>query len=264
MISYFLIFLISYILSFFAEKSYKKNRKISFLFFSALSILFPSFMAGIRASGIGTDTTIYVDWVFRVNVSAGNILDVLSFISSSGIEPLYCLLNYLVSRFTDNLSVIYFTLEFIILFFVYFSCVNMSKDTKFSFSYSYLIFLLLFFNKSLNLCRQSISMAICLYSLKYIFSRNWKMFILLFLISVGFHNSAILFIPLYFVYPIIINETNRNKIIRILIILVLIIVIIFFKQILHIFIDIGLLSSRYNNYISKYGGGNNVKIIVSS
>lgn len=261
MLIYIIIFLISFIFAYQAEKKLKKGRKKQFYILSIISIVIPSLLAGLRASGIGTDTKVYIDWVFRESVYAENISDIIEFINYSGIEPLYCLVNFVVSRFSNNLSSIYFVLEFIFLFFSYFACVKMSKKINISFSYSYLVLLLLFFNKSLNMCRQSLAMSVCLFSVPYILSRDWKKFFLSMVVAFCFHKSVVLFVPLYFIYNITTKDTRTNKVIRILILGLLLVCAIFFKKIVVFGVSLGVLSSKYLNYVYLFGSGNNIKAI---
>lgn len=260
MIIYFITFIISFIFAKIAEKNHKKN-KIMFLIFSILAIVIPSLIAGIRASGVGTDTGIYIDWVFRANVHSNNIADALSFVEFSNIEILYCLINYFVSIFSNDLSFLYFVLEFIFLGVSYCACVRISKKINISFSYAYLVLLLLFFNKSLNLCRQSLAMAFCLYSVIYIFSRDLKKFFSIILIAIGFHNSAVLFIPLYFIYNIVNTNNKINVLIKLFIICLLSFSVIFFKPIVICLANLGIISEKFLYYVYSYGNQNNITLL---
>lgn len=261
MIIYIMVFIVSFIFAYLAERQLKKGKKIGFYILSFMSIAIPSFLAGLRASGVGTDTKVYIDWTFSRSVYANNISDMMEFINVSGIETLYCFVNFVVSRFSNNLSVIYFILEFIFLFFSYFGCVKMAKKLNISFSYCYLVLLLLFFNKSLNMCRQSLAMSICLFSIPYILSRDWKKFFLLMLIGFGFHKSIILFAPLYFIYNITNNDSRMNKSLAIMILSLLVISAVFFKKIVIGLVGLGFLSSKYLNYVYLFGSTNNIKFI---
>lgn len=65
--------------------------------------------------------------------------------------------------------------------------------------------ILLFFitNKyftSLNQIRQMLAMSLFIYSLKYIYQRNWKMYFFLNLIGNSIHTSSMMYLPLYFLY----------------------------------------------------------------
>ena len=137
------------------------------------------------------------------------------------VETLYVFINYLSSKISSSVNLVYFITEFITLLFVYFSCYGVKKicnDYNFC-SLSYFLFLILFFNKSLNLCRQSIAIAIILYAIKYIYQKKPIKYILFCILASGFHSSSLIMIILYFY----INYINRskNKILKNLIIIIL-------------------------------------------
>lgn len=80
-----------------------------------------------------------------------------------------------------------------------------------------LILLLLLFSASLNIVRQSLSIAIIFYSMKFVIERNIKAYIILILIATGIHSSSFIAIIFYFLYSE--RFSFKNRIIRILIIL---------------------------------------------
>lgn len=59
-----------------------------------------------------------------------------------------------------------------------------------------------FFNNSLNLMRQFIGMAICLYAIRYIYRKDLKHYIIYVLIATLFHRSLIVYIPIYFLLDV--------------------------------------------------------------
>ncbi len=65
---------------------------------------------------------------------------------------------------------------------------------------SFVYFLLFFYPASYNIVWQYIAAGITFYSLKYIFSGNLIKFILLILLAFLFHKSAIVFLPIYFLW----------------------------------------------------------------
>lgn len=56
------------------------------------------------------------------------------------------------------------------------------------------------FNWSLNIMKQMVATAIFLCSIKYIKDRKLLKFLMMILVSIGFHKTAIIYIPLYFLY----------------------------------------------------------------
>lgn len=73
------------------------------------------------------------------------------------------------------------------------------------------ISLLVFFSVSFVLhdliqIRAGVAGALCLLSVKYIVYREWKYYYVIILLAILFHNSAIIFVPLYFLNPTKINK----------------------------------------------------------
>ena len=261
MLIYFCVFAIALFFAIMAKQCEKRNRKKLSIFFSLISIIIPSLLAGFRASGVGTDTKVYIDWIFKETLSCNNINEVFNVINRTGVEPLYCIVNYIVSRFSNSLTVIYFTLELIILGLAYIGIYKTSKYVKLSYPLAYCLFLLIFFNKTLNMCRQSMAMAVCLFAIPYIINRDIRKYFLCMIIGFLFHRSIIIFLPVYYIYNIATNDTRKNAFIRIVLLFVLLICVIFFKQIVIILVNIGALSSKYLNYVYHFGSKNNIKPI---
>ena len=259
MLAYFLVFLISFVFAYIAEKHEK--RKMVFIIFSACAILLPSFLAGFRQSGVGTDTTVYIDSIFRYCANTNSLSSVLNVIQDSGTEPLYWLINYVVSRFSRNLSTIYFVLEFIFVFFSYLGCRKISKKLNIKYSFCYLILMLLFFNKSLNMCRQSLAMSICLFSLPYILDKKMIKFLMCMFLAFLFHKSAILFIPLYFINCIVMSKNKISILPKIGVILAVVLIVFLYKYAIVGLVDLNLLDSKYLNYVYRYGDDSNIKAI---
>lgn len=67
---------------------------------------------------------------------------------------------------------------------------------------SVFVFLCTTFNQSLFVLRQHTAMAICLLSIPFIFERNLKKFLIVISIASLIHQTAVIFIPIYFVYVI--------------------------------------------------------------
>ena len=70
----------------------------------------------------------------------------------------------------------------------------------------YIIFSLIIFVlssiQSFFVLRQWLAISVTLFSYQYIISRNWKMFTILLLLAFSMHQTAIVFIPVYFIYGI--------------------------------------------------------------
>lgn len=62
----------------------------------------------------------------------------------------------------------------------------------------------------LNIVRQSIALFVLLYSTRYIINRSFKQFVLFVFIAMGFHTSAILFLPMYYIPRLSFILTTRK------------------------------------------------------
>ncbi len=255
MIIYLIVFVLSYIFAFFAEKKYKKNKKSKyFIFFSMLAVVIPSALAGLRKSGIGTDTKIYIDGTFRVVCNMKNLSQFTNYLlnGNNRIEPLYFLINFIVSRFSHNINGMYFVLQLVIMSLTYAACIKISNDNKFSMPY--LIFLLLYYNRSLNICRQTIAISIVLFAFSYAWEQKFLKYFISVLIAFCFHKSAAIAIFIYWLIPLITdaeNKKNKNKLIfRFSIFIGSLFILIFYRSFLTFLIkDLHIIGENYYKYV---------------
>lgn len=193
MIIYICVFILSITFTYFAEKS---RNKINFILCSFIAILIPSILAGIRDSGIGTDTQVYVDSSWYIIETYANqpitifIKDILN--NNIQLEIAYNLIGYCIAVLGGNIHWFYFILNFIVLLFVYLT-INDNKHNA-SMSLMMFVFLFTFYNISLNLVRQSLALSICSYAYKYIERKQWRNFIIFQVLAILTHNTAFFFI----------------------------------------------------------------------
>lgn len=62
------------------------------------------------------------------------------------------------------------------------------------------------FNQSLFVLRQHAAMAICILSIPFVLKRDWKKFWIIILLATSIHQTAVIFIPLYYIYDCNINK----------------------------------------------------------
>lgn len=72
--------------------------------------------------------------------------------------------------------------------------------SKVSITVAFTIFLFGYFATGFNVARQMIAVAICFYGLKFIFTNKLLPFILTTIIALGFHSSAIIVLPIWFLW----------------------------------------------------------------
>lgn len=172
-----------------------------------VGILFPVLVAAFRATTIGVDVELYVVPYFERAYVANNFQSYLISIGN-GRDIGYYLLNFIISRFTDDVRVLFFFIELIILCFVFAGCWNL-RGRSFPWL-SMLFYYFIFYNMTLSTVRQSIACAISFFaisiSIRYS-AKKGKMLITLLtlLIAMAFHTTAIVVFLILFVYHLIGN-----------------------------------------------------------
>ena len=172
MVFYITVYLLSAFFSILACNSFKKNNKIYGIILSIIAILIPCIIAGLRCETIGTDTSKYVAKTFIAAQNGYNYSSAMSNMNNvANVEYFYKLITFIISRVTNNVNWMYFIISLITVTLIYLTCYDNRTD-KGNYTLAYFSFLVLFFNRSLNLSRQSIAIAILLYSSKFIFKKK--------------------------------------------------------------------------------------------
>lgn len=194
-----IIYIIVYLLStccFSLYKSEEKRNRILGIFFS---ILIPSVFAGIRFR-VGTDYSNYYNIFLALQkIDFVDVFDELNISSDLGFYLMAKIFLYFL-----EIETIYGLYAFVIVsIFVY---TILSQYKQYNLTLSYLFFLFIFFSTSLNILRQCVAVVIIFYSLKYIFCNNLYKFLLFIALSAMIHSSAIIVLPLYFMWN---HKQNR-------------------------------------------------------
>ncbi|PTL32777.1 EpsG family protein [Prevotella sp. oral taxon 376] len=191
MLLYFLIFgvVIAWYLS-----TYNKKKKDIRLF--SFFLLFLALFVGLSDMLGGYDRYIYAelfDSTADTTDFGGSYLN--SAIIGYEKEFGYVLLNILLSHVTANRYIFILVLTCIIYILIFFSIREYISDYPFA----CILFLGLMFFFTFTYLREVIGMSVAWLSLKYIYQRNLKKFLLVMLFAFSFHNSAIIFLPMYFI-----------------------------------------------------------------
>lgn len=162
----------------------ESGNKISKLTFLFIIVLF-TFFTGVRY-GVGND---YAEYYIHHSLIKGG--------QSNYFEPLFSLMNYL----TPNPEVMFFLAALISYVLLYKSFKYFFPDNGILiFTLYYGIYLVIF---DIHIIRQGIAIAIVLYSWKFVMEKKPAKFFLMVVLAMGFHTSAIVTFPIYFL---------RNKI----------------------------------------------------
>lgn len=191
MLIYVYTFLISCLLILLAENI--KNRKIC-IFILSVAILLPSILAGARADTIGTDVRNYSEPAFKIALMSQSLPNYVSYMSGydSNLGLAYLVVIYLSSRLSHDIFFSQFIVQFIIITSVLMGLWKFKKKHNISVSFAMFLFYFIFYNVSLNMMRQSISMFILFWAFSYLMDKKYMKYIFLCLIAVLFHTTAIL------------------------------------------------------------------------
>lgn len=205
-----------------------------------LSGAFMGMVAGVRDLTVGTDVLFYMEPSFKYASLYPTFID---YWRVYHFEFLYAFLSYYIDKYTNNVTVFFFTLMGITIFFVFLFINNNFKDI--SPIFAFILFLFSFFNLALNYSRQMVAVAILLYA--YIFlkkNQNFR-FIVFVGIAFFFHATAILglvILPLYYFYKLKVRTRFLANLVGIFIFSL---ILVFYNKILLLLINHQWINSKY-------------------
>lgn len=191
MFVYIAIFLIP-LLFYFSKPKYQRSSKflISFFIFLGLFVGLGDMLGGYDRYIYGELFDSLADDInFEYKISDSDIFQ------SYGTEQGYIWLNWLIAHFTRNRYIfilLYTLLMYGITFF------NFKKYTK-SYNFALILFMALVFYFSFTYLRQMMAATIAAFSYRYIINKNFWKYCAVMLLAFSFHNSAIIFFPIYFI-----------------------------------------------------------------
>lgn len=190
------------------------------------TVLFPSFLAGIRASTVGTDVLTYVRPIYWAALSQPNLLSYrettvfrsFEFVPISNFESGYTFLVYLTTKVFGNFFSVLFVTQLLITGLSFVGLWKLKKIHNFSFPLSVCIYLFFFYNPSLNMVRQSIAMAFIMAGFPSLFEKKYIKYMLYIVCACFFHKTAVIGMICLIVFAIfqsrringITNYSSRN------------------------------------------------------
>ena len=193
MFIYLIWFFLSVLICYATLKS-KKKRQVQIVAFYLLAL---GAFVGLGDMLGGFDRYIYADLfdgMADVTHAGGNPWTSYSFAFYRG-EFGYGTLCALISYITGNRYIFIFILTMIIYILLLRSLIQYVDNMPFA----VVMFMGLWFFFTFTYLRQVIGCTIVWLSIKYIINRDWKRFLLVWFIGFSFHNSAIIFLPMYFI-----------------------------------------------------------------
>lgn len=230
------------------DQSCKKN-----IFLLILIIFISSLIGGARDFSIGTDVEVYGKRWFEIAINCSNFKTFASIIGS--VDYGYLLLNYFVSRFTDNVNAFLFILQLICNSLVFLTFYKYRE--KCDFWRSSLIYLCAFYCMSFNIMRQACALSIMLFCLKYLDNGSILKYILGVLLAMSFHNTAILSgILILLIYSISKIKNRFQFFIVLFLIMITSLSIFFIKDFIELGYRLGIFNYRIYDYIIRFSKEN--------
>lgn len=197
----------------------------------SLSVLPPVLLFTFR-SGIGTDYYNYLQ-----------IFESSSRFGESRIEYGYLAINIFIKFINGNFQLLSLVMITTIFIFI------LKTIAYYDLSSSMMIFiyLIFFYQISMNITRQAIAMSLVMYSYKYLEKRDFWKYSGYILISCLFHYSSLIMFPVFFIFPHLVLSKKNIRNILILIFSVLLISV-NFEEIINLFFKIPQLST-YRRYL---------------
>lgn len=245
MTPYFITFGLSSMCCLYGEYYLHHKKKINAKILFGLAVLVAAVLAGVRDLDIGTDIWTYGEWSFR---AARNNPDLISFVASQAdLELLYNVLVWIVARFTSNSHWLYFFTSFITCYFVMQGI--RQYESQVSITIAWLTFLFLYYGDTLNVMRQFISVSIAFWGVKFAFNKCYKKYLIITFVATLFHNTAILSLLVLFVILFLDKKDSIQR--RVIVVAGVLLAAVMYSQILEVFIDMGILSDKYERYYSS-------------
>lgn len=256
--------MIPYILMFVASLAFvgiglKNKEKLAGTILVAIGLLLPCILAGLRDVSVGTDTGGYIHNLYQLSKSSNSLFDFFEtayrwYLQS---DYIYLTITYLISKSGLDFGVLLFIYECLIVFPIYLAMKKQKVDRR-GILIGLAIFYLLLYNVTLNMLRQSISIAFVVLAFSYYMeSTNKKEKLLSYLIalmSYGFHSTAIFALAIIAMYKIYTSNNMKEKsksFLSVIITVLSVAFVVFYKYVLT-FIGISGIYSLALYYLNRY------------
>ncbi len=202
----YLLYISSFILASIFATFFARSKGILKFIFLILAISGPSLVAAVRHLTVGTDYQYYVYHILEIQSKANSVSDLA--LLDSKFELGFNFIIYIFSSFVDYYPVIVFYIYALIAL-----CILLALDKLVHKRYvglGFFFYLSIFWLFAYNGLRQSMAATILFFSLYYIKKRKLWHFLLVIILAMSFHKTAIIFFPVYFLFNI--KDLKREKI----------------------------------------------------
>lgn len=247
---YLICFMLSIFFTYQAEKAFKSDKKRIGIICSIFAILIPSIIAGLRNTSVGMDVKAYTTKLYDISRETDSIF---KFLNISWVEIGYSTFVYIISVIFKDIHWVLFFTELIMCTFLYLTAYE--KRNVIHMHWIMFVYFCIFYNTSLSLMRQGISIFITMYALTQMEKKKYVKTLLLFLLATSFHSSNIVTIPMYIILYLSSRDIKKEKKILIFSVMfvMLISILVFYKPVLKLVTyNLNVLPEKYYEHIEKY------------
>ncbi|WP_278372295.1 EpsG family protein [Segatella bryantii] len=227
---------------------YNKSKKAISVTFIIIALFILSLLAGFRDETVGLDLSYY----FVPNYDAARAMSsktALVYLFSTGLEPLYLLSIYVVSQFSYDYFLYFFLQEFLSLLLILIAC-NIKKYNV-NYFFIFAIYLFYFYCQSLSLNRQVYAVSLIFLSYPLILKKKILKFVIVIIIAILFHSSAIICLSLYPIVRYGLRPIKRSFYYYFVIVFSGGIFYFIFPSLLNFLINYGILVQKYTRYLDE-------------
>lgn len=263
------IYLVSFVISFSIVKAIEKwsTASVGFWLWSAVALLIPCLIAGMRAETVGTDVTVYVKPLYDLAANSTSFSDyyssvwwnVFRYTGPDDYEIGFSVLVWLSANTGLGFSFVLFMIQAFTICPIYFALVRFRNREFISIAVGLLVYFLLYFNVSLNLMRQWIAMGFLLLAITYLLDQKKIQYLIFSIIAFLFHDSAIIASLVIYVLWRYICKRNEGYASRVLIASSVSCLVVVFG--LRVIVSI-LILFGFSGYVQYIGSGE-VELVVS-
>lgn len=183
--------------------SNKKNQKYYSRLFCNIVFVLMCLITCLREVSVGEDTANYAEW-FQDFCAMPSITSLFTY--DRDVEIGYGLINFLISRITDNPRILIAVIA-VLINFLHIRFIRLNSKNIYS---SVILYISLnFFFTSMNSWRQFIAMGICFWMYPLLLNRKYFKALLTLLCAFCFHDTVIIFGVVIFICKIINRKKNR-------------------------------------------------------
>lgn len=250
-----MIYLITFILSIAAcytgkTFEHKKKYKPFSLLAYGIAVAVLVILAGCRDYTIGTDIRIYGNPLFyaacRYRSFSAYFTDYFSWA-----EVGYLALNYIVSRLTATPHWFFACVALVICLGFFIGIYRMKGHI--SLTYSWILFILLFYGPSFNLMRQMMAMAILFMGSIHLLNRKYVRFLPYVIVGTMFHQTLVVFAVAVIVLMIAVTTISRSMV-RLLVITGAVVFVFGYERVLQFLLTNMILNEKYSRYFLEASG----------